>query len=80
MQLTCRDFRSLRRNTLLGFAEVTIAELDLTIKDVAIHSKAGSRWAQPPAKPQVKDGALVKDATTGKIFKRPHALQTRRSP
>jgi hypothetical protein len=68
MKITCRDFRSFRRNTLLGFAEVTIEEFGLTIKDIAIHSKAGSRWAQPPAKPQVsRDGTLVKDPTTGKI-------------
>jgi hypothetical protein len=34
--------------------------------DVAIHTKNGSTWAQPPAKPQIRDGALVKDET-GKV-------------
>jgi hypothetical protein len=63
----CDDFRALRRNTLCGFAVVTVAELKLTVRDVAIHQKGDSRWAQLPAKPQVKDGALVKDASTGKI-------------
>jgi hypothetical protein len=38
----------------------------LTIRDVAIHQKGDARWAQLPAKPQIKDGALVKDAT-GKV-------------
>ena len=37
----------------------------LTIRDVAIHEKDEARWAQLPAKPQVKDGALVKDADRG---------------
>jgi hypothetical protein len=67
LTIRCDDFRALRRNTLVGFAVVTIAELKLTIRDVAIHQKADSRWAQLPAKPQVKDGALIKDAATGKI-------------
>jgi hypothetical protein len=67
LTVRCDDFRALRRNTLVGFAVVTVAELRLTIRDVAIHQKADSRWAQLPAKPQVKDGALIKDAATGKI-------------
>jgi hypothetical protein len=67
MKITCRSFRAFRRNSLLGFAEVTIEELGLVIKDVALHTKNGSRWAQPPAKPQMRDGAIVKDEATGKI-------------
>ena len=61
MTITCTDFRPWARNTLVGFAVVNIVELKLTIKDVAIHQKDGSRWAQLPAKPQIKDGAVVKD-------------------
>jgi hypothetical protein len=38
------------------------------IKDIAIHEKNGSRWAAPPARPQIsKDGAVIRDDTTGKI-------------
>ncbi len=59
MTITCDDWRGLRRNTLLGFAAIQIKELHLTIRDVAVHEKDGRRWAQLPAKPQVKDGALV---------------------
>lgn len=62
----CTDFRPLRRNTLCGFAIITIAELKLTIRDVAIHQKGELRWAQLPAKPQIKDGALIKDSA-GKV-------------
>ena len=62
MTITCDDWRSLHRNTLLGFATIKIQELHLLIRDVAIHEKDGRRWAQPPARPQIKDGALVTDA------------------
>jgi hypothetical protein len=61
MTIRCAAFRAWHRNTLFGFAELKIVELDLTIKDVAIHEKNGMRWAQPPAKPQIKDGVVVKD-------------------
>ena len=50
----------------MGFAVIEIAELRLTVRDVAIHQKGDARWTQLPAKPQVKDGALIKD-TSGKL-------------
>lgn len=62
LTLHCTAFRPLRRNTLIGFAVVTITELKLTIRDVAIHQKGDARWAQLPAKAQLKHGALIKDA------------------
>jgi hypothetical protein len=67
LTVTCKSFHPLVRNTLRGFAEITIAEMRLTIRDVAIHQKSAARWAQLPAKPQVKDGALVRDPGSGKI-------------
>ena len=67
LTVTCQGFLPLRRNTLVGFCSVVIDELRLTIRDVAIHQKGASRWAQLPSKPQVRDGALVKDLGTGKI-------------
>jgi hypothetical protein len=66
LSVTCHDFTSYRRNTLFGFATIKISELQLEIRDIAIHQKGESRWAQLPAKPQVKDGALVKNGD-GKI-------------
>jgi hypothetical protein len=67
MKMVCKGFRPLRKNTLLGFAEVHIAELDLSMKDIAIHEKNGSRWAAPPARPQLsKDGAAIRD-DAGKV-------------
>ena len=67
LTVTCESFHFLVRNTLRGFAEITIAEMRLKIRDVAIHQKGEARWAQLPAKPQIKDGALVKDPASGKI-------------
>ena len=60
--LRCEGFRPFRRNTLLGFAEVIIPDIHLRIKDIAVHQKGDARWAALPAKPQVKDGVVIKDA------------------
>jgi hypothetical protein len=62
LTIQCESFRPWRRNTLCGFAEIVIAELRLRIKDISLHQKGDSRWAQLPAKPQIKDGTHVKDA------------------
>jgi hypothetical protein len=67
LTVTCREFRPLRRGTLVGFATIEIPEMQLVIGDVAIDQKALSRWALLPAKPQIKDGELVKDPVSGKV-------------
>ena len=59
LSVVCADWRPLRRNTLCGFARVRIAELDLTIHDVAVHQKGDRLWAQLPSKPWIRDGQLV---------------------
>jgi hypothetical protein len=61
LTVTCRDFKPLHRNSLRGFATIRINEMRLEIRDVAIHDKGESRWAQLPAKPQIRDGELVHD-------------------
>ena len=66
LTVKCREFKSLTRNTLRGFAEIHIAEMKLTVRDVAVHTKGGRCWAQLPAKPYVKDGELVRNEL-GKI-------------
>jgi hypothetical protein len=66
LTVTCAGFHPLVRNTLRGFCSVEITELKLTIHDVAVHEKNESRWAQLPAKPQIRDGELVRD-DAGKI-------------
>jgi hypothetical protein len=68
MKATCTKFTKLRRNTLMGFADVAIIDWGMTLRDVAIHTKNGSTWAAPAARPQIsKDGTVIKDATTGKV-------------
>ena len=57
--LVCAEWRPLVRNTLRGFAQIEIKELRLRVYDIAIHEKDGRRWAQLPAKPQIRDGTLV---------------------
>jgi len=42
--------------------------LRLEIRDIAVHVKGNSRWAQLPAKPMIdKDGVVLRDRETGKI-------------
>jgi hypothetical protein len=66
LTVTCAGWQPCRRNTLVGFASVGIAELRLLIRDLAVHEKGGKRWVGLPAKPQLKDGELVRDAA-GKL-------------
>ena len=40
LTVTCTEFRPLRRNTLTGFCNVSIPELKLEIKDIAVHGAA----------------------------------------
>lgn len=61
LSIVCVDWRRLHKNTLCGFARIRIAELDLTIHDVAVHQKGDRLWAQLPARPWIKDGAEVTD-------------------
>jgi hypothetical protein len=60
--VTCALFRPWPQNTLRGFASIRLADIDLIIHDIAVHQLGNVRWAQLPAKPQVRDGALVKHA------------------
>jgi hypothetical protein len=66
LSIKCAGFRPWHSGTLRGFADISIPEMRLTIHGVAVHEKNSSRWAQLPARPQVKDGALLK-RSDGKI-------------
>src|SRR5512143_2488521 len=59
LTIECEDFRPVARNTLKGFAVIAIKEIRLRIKDVALHTKGNTQWAALPAKPQIKNGAVV---------------------
>ena len=66
LTLKCTDFRPINRKTLLGFATINIAEMRMTISDVAIHERDGKRWAQLPSKPMIKGTEVLKD-DNGKV-------------
>jgi hypothetical protein len=57
--IECENFKPFAKNTLRGFATINIPDIRLRVRDVAVHRKNGSTWAALPAKPQVKDGAVV---------------------
>jgi hypothetical protein len=59
LTVTVTEFKPVDRNSLKGFATVRIAELQLSIADVAVHQRDGTRWAALPSKPYIKDGTLV---------------------
>jgi hypothetical protein len=62
LNITVTDFKPVTRNTtLVGFAIIRIAEMRLSIRDVAIHEKNGERWAQLPARPQIdREGVAIR--------------------
>jgi hypothetical protein len=70
--ITNLDWKPVRRNTLCGFACVKIERINLRVDDVAIHQKGNSRWASMPSKPMMdRNGAVLRDETTGKIRYQP---------
>jgi hypothetical protein len=77
LTVTVLDWTPRHKNTLQGFARVRIDEMRLTIDDVAVHRKATSVWAQLPAKPWIKDGALVLDQHGGIQYSPTFTFDTR---
>jgi hypothetical protein len=53
------DWKPCERNTLRGFATIKIRELRLVVHDVALRERNGTRWAQLPGKPTLKDGKPI---------------------
>lgn len=59
------DWKPMRRNSLLGFANVQLGALK--IKDVAVNTSNGRTWANLPSKPMIdRDGNVTRDEN-GKI-------------
>lgn len=66
MSFRILDFRSLRKNSLLGFAKVELPS-GLIISDVTILTGERGPWASPPSKAMIgTDGAALR-ADNGKI-------------
>jgi hypothetical protein len=60
-----QEFRTLRRNSLRGFATVQFAS-GMTIAEIAIHQLGSGVWAAPPGRPIIRDGAVLR-ADDGKV-------------
>jgi hypothetical protein len=59
--MNIRDFREVRKNTLLGFFTLVL-DSGLVIKECSLHVKDDRRWFSFPGKPQLdKDGVLIRD-------------------
>lgn len=65
LTVRCIAWRPLHKNTLRGFADICIVEMRMTIREVAVHAQGPKAWAQPPARPWIQGGELVREA--GKI-------------
>ena len=66
LTITATAWKPMAKNTLKGFVSVRIAEIALTLHDVAVHQKDGRMWAAPAAKPWLKGGVAITDES-GKI-------------
>jgi len=67
-RLRLDDFKPMTRNTLRGFATITIEPIGLTIEDVHVHqADGGAAYALLPSKPQVRADGTVIRRDDGKI-------------
>jgi hypothetical protein len=48
--IRCIRFRSFRKNTLQGFADLQLVRTGLVIKDCCLHERAGKQWISFPAR------------------------------
>jgi hypothetical protein len=62
-------FKPLKSNTLHGFCDITVPEMHLKIRDLAVHEKNNSRWVGLPAKPLItRDGQIKRDERNKIIY------------
>lgn len=61
MTFEIKNWKPLVRNTLCGFADVTMPS-GMTIAEISIHSQGGKAWASPPSKPMIdRNGRVLRD-------------------
>jgi hypothetical protein len=61
------EWKPMRRNTLVGFGTIRVEAIGLTISDVSVHEKNGSRWASLPSKAMVDRDGMVMRGDDGKV-------------
>ena len=52
-RIKAANFRPFEQNTLIGFCDLTLPEIGLTIRDCPVHRKGESRWVSMPGKPVI---------------------------
>jgi hypothetical protein len=65
--IICIDWRPCERNTLRGFAKISIPSWRLILDGCAIHESHGRKWAQLPARPQLTPAGELAKEPSGKI-------------
>lgn len=53
LKVRVQNFRPLPRNTLLGFLDVVVPDLGITILGVSLHQRDGRWWVAPPGRPEM---------------------------
>lgn len=66
MPIALLAWKPIKKNTLRGFANVRLGAA-LSIKDVAVHTKNGKRWASLPSKPMLGADGNAKRSDDGKV-------------
>jgi hypothetical protein len=68
--ITASDWRSISKNTLLGFVTLTLSPSGLVLKECSLHARPdGKRWIGLPSRPQIdSEGRHRKDPATGKAL------------
>jgi hypothetical protein len=60
LTIRCISWRQFCKSTVRGFATIQIVELRMTMREVVIHERNGKTWAQPPSRPWMKEGQVVR--------------------
>jgi hypothetical protein len=75
LTLSCKGYTPINKNTLVGKADIHIAELRLTIRGVLLFESHDKRWASLPAPPMLdKAGVALRD-DKGKVRYANNALE-----
>jgi hypothetical protein len=58
-EIICEEFRRFEKNTLVGFATLTLPAVGLRIKDCCFHRKGEAEWVSLPGRQFTKGGETV---------------------
>ena len=67
MKIVCTDWRPCERNSLRGFADFVIVDVELHIRGVAVHDVDGKQLVQLPARPQLDQNRELVHGANGRV-------------